>query len=147
MLFRSGQVTGGAQFRLPTLSAAQRKAAEEIRTVFADRAIVLLRGVTGSGKTEIYMHFAAEVLARGGQVLLLVPEIALTAQLVDRLRQVFGERVIAYHSKLTDRKRTELYLRLRDSAGGELVIGARSAIRSEERRVGKECRSRWSPYH
>ena len=61
-------------------------------------------------------------------MLLLVPEIALTAQLVDRLRQVFGERVIAYHSKLTDRKRTELYLRLRDSAGGELVIGARSAI-------------------
>lgn len=123
-----GPVTGGAQFRLPTLSAAQRKAAEEIRAVFADRATVLLRGVTGSGKTEIYMHFAAEVLARGGQVLLLVPEIALTAQLVDRLRQVFGERVIAYHSKLTDRKRTELYLRLRDSAGGELVIGARSAI-------------------
>ena len=122
-----GPVTGGAQFRLPTLSAAQRKAAEEIRAVFADRATVLLRGVTGSGKTEIYMHFAAEVLARGGQVL-LVPEIALTAQLVDRLRQVFGERVIAYHSKLTDRKRTELYLRLRDSAGGELVIGARSAI-------------------
>ena len=74
------------------------------------------------------MLFAAEVLARGGQVLLLVPEIALTAQLVDRLRQVFGERVIAYHSKLTARKRTELYLRLRDSAGGELVIGARSAI-------------------
>ena len=109
-----GPVTGGAQFRLPTLSAAQRKAAEEIRAVFADRATVL--------------HFAAEVLARGGQVLLLVPEIALTAQLVDRLRQVFGERVIAYHSKLTDRKRTELYLRLRDSAGGELVIGARSAI-------------------
>ena len=123
-----GPVTGGAQFRLPTLSAGQRKAAEEIRAVFADRATVLLRGVTGSGKTEIYMHFAAEVLARGGQVLLLVPEIALTAQLVDRLRQVFGERVIAYHSKLTDRKRTELYLRLRDSAGGELVIGARSAI-------------------
>ena len=54
------------------------------------------------------MHFAAEVLARGGQVLLLVPEIALTAQLVDRLRQVFGERVIAYHSKLTDRKRKQL---------------------------------------
>ena len=109
-----GQVTGGAQFRLPALSAAQRKAAEEIRAAFADRATVLLRGVTGSGKTEIYMHFAAEVLARGGQVLLLVPEIALTAQLVDRLRRVFGERVIAYHSKLTDRKRTELYLRLRD---------------------------------
>ena len=88
----------------------------------------LLYGVTGSGKTSVYLALIRSALDAGRSAMLLVPEIALTAQLVDRLRQVFGERVIAYHSKLTDRKRTELYLRLRDSAGGELVIGARSAI-------------------
>ena len=122
-----GPVTGGAQFRLPTLSAAQRKAAEEIRAVFADRATVLLRGVTGSGKTEIYMHFAAEVLARGGQVLLLVPEIALTPQMLRRFTAQFGSDVAMLHSALPLTERYDQWKRIRR---GEVrvVLGTRSAV-------------------
>ena len=87
-----------------------------------------MQGVTGSGKTEIYMNLIGEVLARGGDVLMLVPEIALTSQLIDRMERVFGSRVEAYHSRLTPRRRTETYLRLLHGEGGQLVIGARSAL-------------------
>ena len=118
----------GESFPLPPLSPAQQRAFEGIVSGFATHTALLLHGATGSGKTEIYMHLIARTLARGGQALLLVPEIALTAQLVDRLRAVFADRVVVYHSKLTDRRRTETYLRLRRSAGGELIVGARSAI-------------------
>lgn len=117
-----------APFRLPLLSPAQQRAFEELLAGFDRHGTLLLQGVTGSGKTELYMHLIARALTQGGQALLLVPEIALTAQLVDRLRAVFGRRVIVYHSKLTDRQRTETYLRLRRSAGGELIVGARSAL-------------------
>ena len=74
------------------------------------------------------MHFIAETLSRGGDVLLLVPEIALTAQLIERMERVFGSRVTAYHSRLTALRRTESYMRLAHSEGGELVVGARSAL-------------------
>ena len=70
----------------------------------------------------------AETLAREGDVLLLVPEIALTAQLIARMERIFGSRVTAYHSKLTPQRRTETYLQLNRSEGGEFVVGARSAI-------------------
>lgn len=119
---------GAASFLLPTLSPAQTRAIDSLRAQYADKSTALLYGVTGSGKTEIYMHIAAEVLAHGGDVLLLVPEIALTAQLVERFERTFGSRVTAYHSKLTDRRRTETYLRLNRCEGGELVIGVRSSI-------------------
>ena len=66
----------------------------------------MLHGITGSGKTEVYIHLIAEVLARGGDVLLLVPEIALTAQLIERMERIFGSRVTPYPSKLTNRRRT-----------------------------------------
>ncbi len=122
------RVTHPADFDLPTLSAAQQRALEEIRAGFEHRSTVLLHGITGSGKTELYMHLMAEVLAAGDDVLLLLPEIALTAQLIARLRRLFGERVTAYHSQLTDRRRMETYLRLDRSGGGNLVVGARSAL-------------------
>ena len=94
----------------------------------AEKPAALLHGVTGSGKTEIYIHLIAETLARGGDVLLLVPEIALTAQLIGRMERIFGSRVTPYHSKLTNRRRTETYLRLNRSQGGEFVVGVRSSI-------------------
>lgn len=120
---------GGSAFRLPELTAPQTAALASLREQFAvGKCAALLHGITGSGKTEIYIHLIAEVLARGGDVLLLVPEIALTAQLIERLERIFGSRVTAYHSKLTARRRTETYLRLGRSDGGELVVGARSAL-------------------
>ena len=114
---------------LPQLTPSQQLIAQEIRGSLGEgRGVHLLRGVTGSGKTEIYMTLIADVLAQGGDVLLLVPEIALTSQLIERMRRVFGQRVTTYHSKLTALRRTESYLRLAASQGGELVIGARSAL-------------------
>ena len=116
-------------FITPSLTPSQQRVVEEIRaSQSSGKAVHLLRGITGSGKTEIYMTLIAEVLARGGDVLLLVPEIALTAQLIERMERVFGSRVTAYHSKLTNLRRTETYLRLMHSSGGELVVGARSAL-------------------
>ena len=112
-------------FSLPELTPEQQRVASEIRFT---RGVHLLQGVTGSGKTEIYMNLIGEVLARGGDVLMLVPEIALTSQLIDRMERVFGSRVEAYHSRLTPRRRTETYLRLLHGEGGQLVIGARSAL-------------------
>lgn len=120
---------GRAVFRLPELTDRQRGALDELRRQFAaGKSAALLHGVTSSGKTEIYIHFIAEVLARGGDVLLLVPEIALTAQLIERMERIFGSRVTAYHSRLTDRQRSETFLRLNRSEGGEFVVGVRSAI-------------------
>ena len=117
-----------SRFRLPELTAAQTAARDSIAARWRDRQTVLLHGVTGSGKTEIYIHFIAETVARGGDVLMLVPEIALTSQLIERMERIFGSRVTAYHSRLSDRRRTETYLRLSASEGGEFVVGARSAL-------------------
>ncbi len=115
-------------FRLPELTPMQTKADDDITEAFRTKTCTLLHGITGSGKTEIYIRRIAEVLARGGDVLMLVPEIALTAQLIDRLERTFGSRVTAYHSKLSGNRRTETFLRLNRSEGGELVVGARSAL-------------------
>lgn len=116
-------------FAPPRLTAVQERAAGEIRTAWASGLTThLLRGVTGSGKTEIYMNLIAETLSEGGDVLMLVPEIAFTSQLVERMERVFGSRVTAYHSKLTVLRRTDTYMRLLHSEGGELVVGTRSAL-------------------
>lgn len=120
---------GGSAFRLPELTSHQQQALSALRAAYAKgRSTALLQGITGSGKTEIYIHLIAEVLRSGGDVLLLVPEIALTAQLIERMERIFGSRVTAYHSKLTNRRRTETYLRLSRSEGGEFVVGVRSSI-------------------
>ncbi len=115
-------------YSLPRLSPAQQLTNSRIEELFNDKSCVLLHGVTGSGKSEIYMHQIAKSLEEGGDVLLLLPEIALTAQLTERMERVFGARVNLYHSKLSPKARTELYLRLAASRGGNLIIGVRSAI-------------------
>ena len=114
--------------RMPVLSDAQAKAYNEIHAGLVERKPVLLHGVTGSGKTEIYTHLIAEVLAAGQQVLFLVPEIALTTQLIERLRRFFGDVVHVYHSRFSDRERTETWMTVLNPKGGQLIVGARSAV-------------------
>ena len=110
------------------LSPAQAKSADEIgRFWSAGQEIVLLHGVTSSGKTDIYIHLIHQQLAAGKNVLYLVPEIALTTQLTSRLQCIFGDKLIVYHSRFTDAEREQLY---HASAQTEphVVIGARSAV-------------------
>ncbi len=97
---------------LPSLSQAQARAYNDIHASLVARKPALLHGVTGSGKTEIYTHLIAEALAAGQQVLFLVPEIALTTQLIERLRRFFGDVVHVYHSRFSDRERTETWMEL-----------------------------------
>lgn len=85
--------------------------------------------MTGSGKTEVYIHLIAEQLARGRDVLLLVPEIALTTQLIERMELIFGSRVTPYHSKIAANRRTETFMQMsQNNDGGNFIVGARSAI-------------------
>lgn len=122
--------------QLPHLSEAQHQALDKIRGEFAERNVVLLNGVTSSGKTEIYTHLIEEQLAQGCDVLYLVPEISLTTQLVERLRSLFGECVMAYHSKFTPKQRTKIYTDMLSSDGGNFIVGARSALFLPYKRLG-----------
>ena len=121
-----------------SLSNAQQQALDEIRSQFREKEAVLLRGVTSSGKTEIYFHLIREQLDKGRQVLYLMPEIALTAQIISRLRETFGESVGIYHSRYSDAERVETYLELlhKGDAKISVVLGARSAIYLPFRRLG-----------
>lgn len=112
---------------LPELSESQCKALGEIHTSFKNHRVSLLHGVTGSGKTEIYIHLIDFVLKQKMQVLYLVPEIALTTQLTRRLQNVFGQKVVIYHSRFSDNERVEIWKRLLNTNSPCVVIGARSA--------------------
>ncbi len=118
----------GHIYSLPQLSGVQSQAKAEIAAAFGTHTTALLHGVTGSGKTEIYMHLIAEQLAQGKSVLYMMPEIAMTSQLVGRIRKVFGGTVTVYHSKLSDSRRAEAYRRLGATCGGQLILGVRSSI-------------------
>ena len=109
------------------LSPAQQAAAASIREGFASGKPVLLEGVTGSGKTEIYCSFAGDEVSAGRDVLFLVPEIGLTRQLEDRLRRVFGSRLLTFHSHETPLRRREVAAEVRQG-GGRVVLGTRSAL-------------------
>ncbi len=113
---------------MPVLSATQAKVAKEIRETFRDHAITLLHGVTGSGKTEIYCDLIKEVIDQGNQVLYLVPEISLTTQLTDRLKKIFGNRLLIYHSKFSDSERVDIWNRLLTSNEPLVVLGVRSSV-------------------
>ncbi len=113
---------------LSPLSDIQQKAFEDIKETFRDHRVSLLHGVTGSGKTEIYTHLIAAALASGNQVLYLVPEISLTTQLTDRLRKVFGDTLLIYHSKFSDNERVDVWKRLLNSNDPLIILGVRSSV-------------------
>jgi primosomal protein N' (replication factor Y) len=110
-----------------TLTDAQTQASSEIHDHFQDKEVVLLHGITGSGKTEVYIELIKQVLESGSQVLFLLPEIALTTQIVVRLRKVFGDVMGIYHSKFSDNERVEVWKGILDGKF-QFVVGVRSAI-------------------
>lgn len=113
---------------MKTLGEAQQRAYDEIQETFKTKNVTLLHGVTSSGKTEIYIHMIDKTLREGRQVLYLLPEIALTVQIMKRLRNVFGDRLGIYHSKYSDAERVEIWNRqLSDNPYG-VILGARSAL-------------------
>lgn len=120
------------------LSEAQNRAYEEIKASFLEKDVALLHGVTSSGKTEIYISLIKEIINQGRQVLYLLPEIALTSQIVDRLREVFGSSIGVYHSKFNDSERVGVYLKLLDEKDQEykIIIGVRSALFLPFRDIG-----------
>ena len=111
------------------LSDAQTQAFDAIESEFAKQDIVLLHGVTGSGKTEIYIKLIESALLQNKQIVFLVPEIALTTQLVSRLSAYFGNKVAVFHSKYSNNERVEVWNQvLTQSEKAQIVIGARSAL-------------------
>ena len=113
---------------LSPLSDAQLHAYWEILDSFKQKDICLLHGVTSSGKTEIYIHLIEQVLRSGKQVLYLLPEIALTAQITERLGKLFGDKMLVYHSKFSDNERIEIWNKLLHSNSPFLILGVRSSL-------------------
>ena len=118
------------------LSAAQATAYNEMLLQLMAKEVVLLHGVTSSGKTELYIHLITKTIADGKQVLYLLPEIALTVQMMDRLRSVFGDRLGIYHSKYSDAERAEIWLRQLSDHPYDIILGARSAMFLPFQRLG-----------
>lgn len=127
---RSGKATATPHYACPCnpLNPAQEKAFAEIETSFLSKNVTLLHGVTSSGKTEIYIHLINNYLAKDKQVLYLLPEIALTTQITERLHHFFGDRMGVYHSKFTDTQRLDVYKRQASERPYQLILGVRSSI-------------------
>ena len=126
-----GRIGGGGEAHpenIQPLSEAQQDAMNQIRTQFMAKNVVLLHGVTSSGKTEIYIHLIQKAIDEGKQVLYLLPEIALTVQMTRRLQQVFGSRLGIYHSKYSDAERVEIWKKQLSDEPYDVVLGARSAV-------------------
>jgi len=113
---------------LNTLHPFQQKAYQEIMESFREKDVCLLHGVTSSGKTEIYMHLIAKTLEQNRQVLYLLPEIALTTQITERIQKFFGDKVGVYHSRINDNERVEIWNNLLDDSGYQIILGARSSL-------------------
>ncbi|MBD5205879.1 MAG: primosomal protein N' [Bacteroidales bacterium] len=120
--------TGVKTCDISPLSPVQSEALKAIESKFRDSQTVLLHGVTGSGKTEIYMHLISEMLKAGRQILYLVPEISLTTQLTDRLRRVLGDRLLVYHSKFSDSERVDIWKKMLNTNEPLVILGARSSV-------------------
>ena len=122
------QFGGKANSHEITLNAYQTKALEDIENGFDQFPVCLLQGVTSSGKTEVYIKLIEKVIQKGKQVLYLLPEIALTTQLIQRLQGYFEDEVLVYHSKYSVNERVEVYRHVLNNSKGKIVIGARSSI-------------------
>lgn len=114
--------------RIQPLSPAQQAAEDSISRQFNEKNVVLLHGVTSSGKTEIYIHLIKKAIDECKQVLYLLPEIALTVQMTRRLQNVFGSRLGIYHSKYSDAERVEIWKKQLSSEPYDVILGARSAV-------------------
>jgi primosomal protein N' (replication factor Y) (superfamily II helicase) len=110
----------------PELSNQQTKAIYEIKKAFETKNVALLHGVTGSGKTRVYTELMEKAIENGGQVLYLLPEIALTTQIISRLEKIFGDKITIYHSKLNAHERVELWSQA--FGGKPIILGVRSAL-------------------
>lgn len=118
------------------LTEAQQEAMDSITEQWQEKDVCLLHGVTSSGKTEIYIHLMQQALAEGKQVLFMLPEIVLTAQLTERLRRVFGTRLGVYHSRYPDKARVELYQKMLSEKPYDIVVGVRSSLFLPFHRLG-----------
>lgn len=121
---------------LNELNPIQRTAFDSVMSSFHQKNICLLHGVTSSGKTEIYIHLIQEVIKAGKQVLYLLPEIALTTQITNRLKRVFGSRLGVYHSKFPDAERVEIWQKQLTENDYDVILGVRSSIFLPYRRLG-----------
>lgn len=126
------RIGGFGKTIVPTkeLSEGQKKALDEIEASFEQNDVVLLHGVTGSGKTEIYVELIQKEILKGKQVLFLIPEIALTTQLIDRLSDYFGDKIGVYHSRFNQNERIEIWNSLLDPSKNkfDIIVGARSSV-------------------
>ncbi len=118
------------------LNKAQTDAYNQIQFSFLKKNVVLLHGVTSSGKTEIYIHLIQQAIERKEQVLYLLPEIALTVQMRERLQRVFGNRLGIYHSKYSDAERVEIWRKQLSAHPYDVILGARSALFLPFQRLG-----------
>lgn len=127
-----------ADSKFKELSKDQSAALSQIKKSFNEKDVVLLHGVTGSGKTEIYVELIQEQLNKGKQVLFLLPEIALTTQLIQRLQHYFGNKIGVYHSKFNQNERIEIWnaLLYNDTTQFQIILGARSAVFLPFRNLG-----------
>ena len=134
-----GRLNHGGEYRpelIKSLSAAQEEAYNGILMSMMKKQVTLLHGVTGSGKTEIYIHLIRRALERKEQVLYLLPEIALTVQMMQRLQRVFGNRLGIYHSKYSDAERVEIWQKQLSKNPYDVILGARSAVFLPFQRLG-----------
>lgn len=127
------RLTGNAVDKIAPhrLSNGQQDSLDKINNLFTDRDVVLLKGVTSSGKTEIYIHLINEAIKKGRQALFLLPEIALTSQMINRLKRHFGDMVGVYHSGFSDNERVEVWKRTagtHDNIRYRVILGVRSSI-------------------
>ena len=121
--------SGDSHFdQIKPLSVAQQDAYNQILMQMMQKQVVLLHGVTSSGKTEVYIHLIKKALVDHKQVLYLLPEIALTVQIMERLHRVFGDRMGIYHSKYSDAERVEIWQKQMSAQPYDIILGARSAV-------------------